>query len=246
MLGNIARRILPTVFFGTLVALLVQWTVPPSATAGGHDVDAEFLSLVNHERAARGLGQLVEAPDLVIVARRHSAAMASRGEVGHNPRLAAEVGGWEMLGETVGVGAGERQIHENFMASNVHRDVILDPRFTQVGVGTVIVGSEIWVTEVFRQPAAGSAPPPEAPPGPPPAASREPATEAAPEPQTANRDRSEPASVSAPAPPPLPAPAAAPRAATAHAPPKLAAALPPPAAATPPNFASPADAASPP
>lgn len=164
-----------------------------SASAAGDTADDEatFRTLVNQERQRRGLGPLAEADDLVAVARHHSADMAERNDVYHNPDLASEVDGWELLGENVGTGATVEEIHDAFMASKVHRDVIIQPRFTQIGVGVVIARDAIWVTEVFRQPEARAdpSPPTTVTPGstaaPPVTATATPATRTAPAPATA-------------------------------------------------------------
>jgi hypothetical protein len=40
-------------------------------------------------------------------------------------------------------------IHDAFMNSSEHRSIILDPDFTQVGVGVVSSGNLLYVTEIF-------------------------------------------------------------------------------------------------
>lgn len=146
----------------TLVLAMVAAVFPlgpgagPVAASASHEGD--FLALVNQERAARGLGRLVSAGDLVTVARRHSARMSAADEVFHNSNLSSEVDGWELLGENVGVGPTVPEVHKALMGSTVHRDVILHPRFTQLGVGVLVEGGEIWLTQVFRLPDEQAAP----------------------------------------------------------------------------------------
>lgn len=130
------------------------WAAPSEDPAS----EGAFRSLINRERAAQGLGPLSEAGDLLAVARRHSGRMVSRDEVFHNPNLPSEVDGWQLLGENVGTGATVQQIHDALMDSKVHRDVILQARFTEVGVGVLRVGEALWMTQVFRQPEAEAAP----------------------------------------------------------------------------------------
>lgn len=148
------RRVTQLVFLALSVVVLLSLSGfrPVWGVAGDPAAEADLGSLANRERVARGLGSLVEAGDLVTVARRHSGRMLSRDDVFHNPNLSSEVDGWELLGENVGMGATTREIHEALMGSKVHRDVILDPRFTEVGVGVLVENGEFWVTQVFRQP----------------------------------------------------------------------------------------------
>lgn len=150
------RRVTRLVFLALSVVVVfsVGGVRPAWAAADDPGAEAALRSLANRERAARGLGPLVEAGDLVTVARRHSGRMLSRDEVFHNPNLSSEVGGWELLGENVGLGASAQDIHDALMASKVHRDVILDRRFTEVGMGVLVENGELWVTQVFRLPEA--------------------------------------------------------------------------------------------
>jgi hypothetical protein len=154
----------------------------PSAEAG-------FVARIGYERSSRGLPPVRVFDDLTSVARNHSEDMAAQQQLSDDQNLPTEVQGWQSLGGNAGEGPSVDQVHQAFMASPTHRDNILDPAFTDIGVGVVWTGSTLWVTEVFRQPAA---PPPTAaaasavPPPPPtttpptPAPSLPPSTEARP------------------------------------------------------------------
>lgn len=140
------------------------------------DVEAGFVGRIGDERAAAGLVGYVVAQDLVDVARRQAAEMQRQQRLHHNPRLGDDVQGWQSVGENVGVGPAVEDIHRKFMESQSHRDNILSDRFTEIGVGVVVDGPDVWVVQVFRLPraAAGPAPAPAASSEPPPA-SAEPA-----------------------------------------------------------------------
>lgn len=125
------------------------------ATARGQQVDAEdgLVARVAQERSSRGLGALAFAQDLQAVARRHAQRMADRGEPYHNPDLGTEVHDWETVAENVGVGSDVDAVHRAFMDSQEHRDIILHPDLTQLGVGVVQTSDgRLWVVEVFRRP----------------------------------------------------------------------------------------------
>ncbi|HEX2701474.1 MAG TPA: CAP domain-containing protein [Acidimicrobiales bacterium] len=128
------------------------------------DVEAQFAARVNGERAAAGRAALTTRDDLAAVARNHSVAMAAANRLYHNTELAQQVQGWLVVGENVGMGMSVDEIHAALMGSATHRGEILDTRFTDLGVGVVLSGDVIWVTEVFRTaaaaPASASAPPP--------------------------------------------------------------------------------------
>ena len=182
-----------------LLAIVAVLGLGRTARAQAGDAEQGFAQRIDQERAAHGLPALAPAADLQDVARRHAQRMAERGQPYHNPQLTSEVSGWSMVGENVGVGYQVDDIHAAFMASSQHRDAILSPDFTQVGVGVHVSGDgRLWVVQVFRRPAAAApdAPPPPSPAPAPAPLSPAPTTTAPPAPAT-----------TAPPPPP-PAPAA--------------------------------------
>lgn len=162
------RRVTVAAVLG-IVALLMAMLAPAVARA---DVDAEaaFVAAANRERAEVGLPSLAVADDLVAVARAHGATMADGEDLHHNPALTSDVADWQRVGENVGRGPDVDVIHTAFMASPAHRANILEPGWTEIGVGVEVRDGRIWVTQVFRlpaaEPAAEAAPAPETPPAP--------------------------------------------------------------------------------
>jgi hypothetical protein len=140
-----------------------------SASADGlqstTDAEAGFTSHIAQERSSRGLGALTTAADLVDLARTHSADMAAAGHPYHDPDIQKHVQNWQVMGDNVGSGPDEVHIHQGFMNSKVHRDEILYPSYTEVGVGCYWAGNVLYVTEIFRLPerAAEAAAPAPAP-----------------------------------------------------------------------------------
>ena len=134
-----------------------------SAANPAEDGEAAFARRIGDERSAAGLASYTWAPDLVDVARRHAEEMRRQQDLHHNPRLGEDVQGWQSVGENVGVGSSVEAIHQELMKSQSHRDNILSPRFTEVGVGVVVdERGDLWVVQVFRlprsQPSAASEP----------------------------------------------------------------------------------------
>lgn len=184
-----------------LLAVVAVLGLGRTARAQAGDAEHGFAQRIDQERTAQGLAALAPATDLQDVARRHAQRMAERGQPYHNPELGSEVTGWSMVGENVGVGYQVDDIHAAFMASSQHRDAILSPDFTEVGVGVHVSGDgRLWVVQVFRRPAAAAqAPAPAAPAAPAPA----PARPTPPAPTTT----APPAPTTTAPPPPPPAPA---------------------------------------
>ena len=113
---------------------------------------------INQERTSRGLGALTVASDLVVYARQHSADTAAAGHPYHDPNIQSNVQNWQHMGDNVGSGASADALHTGFMNSQVHRDEILMPDYTEVGVGAYWAGDVLYVTEVFRLPERAAAP----------------------------------------------------------------------------------------
>ncbi|MGH2690100.1 MAG: CAP domain-containing protein, partial [Actinomycetota bacterium] len=148
--------------------LLLLVLSAPAAWAQG-DIEQCFVDQTNAERAPLGLGPLAVNQELVAMARRHSRRMADAGTIFHNNNLGTEApDGWRLIGENVGVGPSCAALHQAFMDSPHHRENIVEPRFNQVGMGVVLSGTTIYITEQFMQAGSAPAPPPAPPPPPPP------------------------------------------------------------------------------
>lgn len=162
---------------------LASFLLLPPTTAARADagIEAQFVAAMQSARASQGLPALAVAGDLTAVARSHSRVMADADRLHHQPDLGAAVSSWRKVGENVGRGPSVSAIHDALMASAGHRRNLLDPDWTQVGMGVIVDGGQLWVTQVFRTP-AGAAPAPAPAPAPEPEPAPAPATDPAPEP----------------------------------------------------------------
>jgi len=180
--------------------------VGPAQASG---TESGFVSAINASRRAAGRAPLAVAGDLVSVARAQAKRMAAKQQLYHNPSLASSVKGWTVVGENVGYGPDVSTLHRAFMGSSSHRANILDKRFTQVGVGVVVVGGTIWVAEVFRRPSGTSTTKPTAPK---PVATTKPA----PKPVATTKPAPKPVTTTKPAPKPVARPLPVRASAVAH------------------------------
>ena len=152
------RRAVARVFAAVLLASAVTTTVAAVAPAAAladstYTMESQFVAKMNAARQAAGLRPYSVASDLTSVARQHSAQMAAKQSLYHNPNLTSDVQNWQAVGENVGEGPTVSDIHDAFMHSPEHKANILDHDFTQVGVGvSVDKNGIVWVTEDFRQP----------------------------------------------------------------------------------------------
>lgn len=132
----------------------------PAARAAAAEDQARFLTLVNQSRAAARLAPVAAADALATVAATHAAAMAAQNRLFHTPSLVRVLAGWSAASEAVGDSdvpptVWVDTVHRQFMASGVHRAVILNPAVTHVGVGVAYRSGKAFVTEVYGRPAGG-------------------------------------------------------------------------------------------
>ena len=181
-----------------LVALVAPLAARPSVPASASPgEEAAFVSALNQIRAGQGLPALTVNSQLVSLARAHAQAMANAGHIFHaSPISAGYSGPWAKMGENVGKGDDIQRLVDAFVASPGHYANIVDPGFTEIGVGVVWQGGAMYTTHRFLQLPAAAPPPP-------------PPTTAPPAPATT--------APAAPPAPPSPAPAEAPTPAEAPA-----------------------------
>ncbi len=126
---------------------------PHGAAASEATDEAQFVTLINDLRAARGLPALEVHPQLVPPSRDWAAHMAGTGTLAHAPDLSVGVTVyWTKLGENVGVAPqGQiQQLFDAFVASPAHLQNLVDPQFRYVGVGVVYDQSgQMWTTHRF-------------------------------------------------------------------------------------------------
>lgn len=201
-----------------MIAIAVGTVVVPTAQAS--EVGS-ILASVNRARADAGLAPLTLNSGLSSVASAWSGHLADSGTcpeaLAHNPSFSSQIpGGWSRAGENVACNqpADPDGLESQWMASAGHRANILNPAYTDIGIGIVVQDGVAWGTQNFAT-YAESAPEPEpAAEAPAPAAPKHSAKHSAAKPAP------EPAPEPAPAPAPEPAPEPAPAPAPAPAPPR--------------------------
>ena len=121
--------------------------------------EARYVELINQSRAAEGLKPLSVHPALVAAARNWATQMQSAWDpaandicqISHNPNLRTAVNAnWQKLGENVGCGdVNVDELEQKFMESPKHRANIMDPTFDTIGIGIVMKGDVMFVTQQF-------------------------------------------------------------------------------------------------
>lgn len=151
---------------GLLAACSAQQTAPTTVktTAAEAQLANQVLELVNQERANEGIAALAHNATLADIAWLHSADMVKREYFDHvspdggqlTDRLARFDVGFSQVGENIAAGhSTASDVVIGWMNSPPHRANILNPDFTQLGVGVVLSEAQSddnrW-TQVFLKP----------------------------------------------------------------------------------------------
>lgn len=161
-----------------MAAALVAATLALVAAAPAHAASdgtrgvsaAEYYSLINGLRAAKGLPALQIDSTLAASSQRWADQMAATSTLSHDPNLAGAVSGWTKIGENVGTGPTTTSVWDAFLHSAPHLTNLLEPAFTHMGVGIVVDGRGAqWTAHRFVRYATAPAPTTPAPPAPAPA-----------------------------------------------------------------------------
>ncbi len=138
--------------YGLILAFAVSALYPPAAAQAGTVSDeAAFVAKINELRATKGLAPLQVNANLTAKARAWSAGMAAAGKIWHSTLSDGVTEDWKKHGENVGMGGTVDGLHRAFVNSPGHYANLVEPVFGHVGIGIVMNGSTIYVTEVFMQ-----------------------------------------------------------------------------------------------
>ncbi|MYT29610.1 sigma-70 family RNA polymerase sigma factor [Streptomyces sp. MspMP-M5] len=136
-------------------------SAPPSPTTTPPDLEQQATALVNDRRAQAGCGPLHIDPRLHLAAQRHSADMAARDYfdhltpegVGPDARITATGYQWSRWGENLDRGPDSAAtVVRDWMGDAMHRDNLLDCRFTAVGIGVAHGSGGPWWTQDLAAP----------------------------------------------------------------------------------------------
>lgn len=117
---------------------------PPPPVDTARELELRVFELTNAERVSRGLRPLIWHEGLAQVSRAHSIDMVTRGFFAHTCPSGiglrgrvdnAGIRGWWMLAENLAGAPTPEQAVMQWMASPGHRDNILNPNLTHLGVG---------------------------------------------------------------------------------------------------------------
>jgi hypothetical protein len=153
--------------WAVLVFLLVT-TLSGAENISALEFEQRIFDLTNKERIARGLSALSYEISLATLAQYHSRNMAWEGFFDHVDKAGLDVEGRQkkLIPELLHGGIGENlfylergdrkfdpaQIVNGWMESPGHRQNILEPSFTHMGIGVFLMGNKLYSTQVLAIP----------------------------------------------------------------------------------------------
>ena len=161
-LGSLLMAVGVTVaFLQTLLATspVAAQSASPSVAA----IEQRMAELANKSRAAVGAPSVAVDIKFAAAARDWSCQMARTNNFAHDPNFAAGGALAEIIAARSGAdGDAGAHLHQQFLDSPAHREILLNPAYTRVGIGVCVLNG-YWVTERFGTGAAVAAPAPTTP-----------------------------------------------------------------------------------
>ncbi len=146
-----------TIFSGAIAQTSATTTVAQASPT----VAQELLQLVNAERQRVNAPPLVLNDRLTAAAQRHSQDMATSRRMSHTgsdgstmrSRIDATQYSWSTIGENVALGQpSAAAVMTAWMSSPGHRQNILNPAFTELGIGYATGAGRPYWTQAFARP----------------------------------------------------------------------------------------------
>jgi uncharacterized protein YkwD len=147
-----AVAVVTVTLLATLLATSVAAQSAPSPTVAA--IEQRMAELANQSRAAVGAGPVAVDVNFATASRDWSCQMARTNAFAHDPNFAAGGALAEIIAARSGAdGDAGAQLHQQFLDSPAHREIMLNPAYTRVGIGVCALNG-FWVTERFGTGAA--------------------------------------------------------------------------------------------
>ena len=114
----------------------------------------DAVARVNETRAALGRPPLRVTQELTVKAQQVADHLAAIGRLEHSADLSSGiVGPYELIGENEGFGASVEQIHTMLLQSPGHFAIMIDPRYTEIGIGIAIAADgTVYEVQEYKAP----------------------------------------------------------------------------------------------
>jgi len=144
----------PILFIACLTSFLYVQSQEITTTT---EIERQIFEWTNQERAKSHAPALTWDEHLAVAARLHSDEMAKAKDLSHQvkgepvftERLVDRGARFSAAAENVGFADDAETLQSGWMHSPPHRANLLNPAYTEMGVGIVRAGDRLWATEDF-------------------------------------------------------------------------------------------------
>jgi uncharacterized protein YkwD len=161
--GHLTMAAVATIALAAALLAISPVAAPAAPSPSVVAIERRMAELANQSRAAAGARPVAVDVKLAAASRDWSCQMARTDNFAHDPDFAAGGALAEIIAARSGAdGDVGAQLHQQFLDSPAHREILLNPAYTRVGIGVCVLNG-YWVTERFGTGTAVAAPAPTTP-----------------------------------------------------------------------------------
>ena len=135
---------------GVVGLMLLLRVAVLALSACNPEMEDHNFAAVNDLRSSVGVGTLARSAELNLKAQLQADRVADAGRIFHSASLSEGVtGGWAVIGENVAAAGSIDQAMEALTDSPGHYDNMVNPAFTEMGVGVTVRNGTVYLVQVF-------------------------------------------------------------------------------------------------
>jgi uncharacterized protein YkwD len=161
--GHLTMAAVATIALAAALLAISPVAAQSASSSSVAAIEQRMAELANQSRAAVGARSVAVDVKFAAASRDWSCQMAQTKNFAHDPNFAAGGALAEIIAARSGAdGDVGAQLHQQFLDSPAHREILLNPAYTRVGIGVCVLNG-YWVTERFGTGTAVAAPAPTTP-----------------------------------------------------------------------------------
>jgi uncharacterized protein YkwD len=161
--GHLTMAAVATIALAAALLAISPVAAQAASSSSVVAIERRMAELANQSRAAVGARSVAVDVKFAAASRDWSCQMAQTKNFLHDPDFAAGGALAEIIAARSGAdGDVGAQLHQQFLDSSAHREILLNPAYTRVGIGVCVLNG-YWVTERFGTGTAVAAPAPTTP-----------------------------------------------------------------------------------
>jgi uncharacterized protein YkwD len=158
--GHLTMAAVATIALAAALLAISPVAAQSASSSSVAAIERRMAELANQSRAAVGARSVAVDVKFAAASRDWSCQMAQTKTFLHDPDFAAGGALAEIIAARSGAdGDVGAQLHQQFLDSSAHREILLNPAYTRVGIGVCVLNG-YWVTERFGTGPAPTTPTP--------------------------------------------------------------------------------------